>query len=104
MIRRPPRSTLFPYTTLFRSPGMTFVIEPGIYIRESALDNLPKTAENAAFIDKVRPAVQKYKDIGVRLEDSFILTETGVKNLSARVPRTVAEIEAFMRSSVPASR
>src|SRR2546422_7809037 len=25
MIRRPPRSTLFPYTTLFRSP----VIEPG---------------------------------------------------------------------------
>src|SRR2546430_8750883 len=23
MIRRPPRSTLFPYTTLFRSPGMT---------------------------------------------------------------------------------
>src|SRR3712207_8240864 len=27
MIRRPPRSTLFPYTTLFRSPGKTtFVI------------------------------------------------------------------------------
>src|SRR3712207_8132802 len=25
MIRRPPRSTLFPYTTLFRSPGL-----PGI--------------------------------------------------------------------------
>src|SRR3712207_7786276 len=25
MIRRPPRSTLFPYTTLFRSPRMCFV-------------------------------------------------------------------------------
>src|SRR3712207_7496362 len=24
MIRRPPRSTLFPYTTLFRSPGRGF--------------------------------------------------------------------------------
>src|SRR2546422_3869218 len=24
MIRRPPRSTLFPYTTLFRSPGHCF--------------------------------------------------------------------------------
>src|SRR2546430_4578221 len=24
MIRRPPRSTLFPYTTLFRSPGHDF--------------------------------------------------------------------------------
>jgi len=23
MIRRPPRSTLFPYTTLFRSPNVT---------------------------------------------------------------------------------
>src|SRR3712207_9446907 len=26
MIRRPPRSTLFPYTTLFRSVGMTLVL------------------------------------------------------------------------------
>src|SRR3712207_8314987 len=26
MIRRPPRSTLFPYTTLFRSAGMRFVV------------------------------------------------------------------------------
>src|SRR2546430_17575314 len=28
MIRRPPRSTLFPYTTLFRSPGT--LIEPDL--------------------------------------------------------------------------
>src|SRR3712207_8695123 len=27
MIRRPPRSTLFPYTTLFRSPGLVFELE-----------------------------------------------------------------------------
>src|ERR1041385_6514419 len=26
MIRRPPRSTLFPYTTLFRSPGSAYVL------------------------------------------------------------------------------
>ena len=35
--------------------GMAFVIEPGIYIREAALDNLPKTPENVAFIEKVAP-------------------------------------------------
>src|ERR1017187_3264166 len=29
MIRRPPRSTLFPYTTLFRSPGAML---PGAYV------------------------------------------------------------------------
>src|SRR3989454_2067111 len=28
MIRRPPRSTLFPYTTLFRSPREHFVRRP----------------------------------------------------------------------------
>src|SRR2546422_6912867 len=27
MIRRPPRSTLFPYTTLFRSPGGSRLVE-----------------------------------------------------------------------------
>ena len=78
-------------------PGMTFVIEPGIYIREAALENLPKTPENQAFIEKVRPVVQKYKDIGVRIEDSFLLTEKGLERLSAGTPRTIPEIEDFMK-------
>src|SRR3712207_6919122 len=30
MIRRPPRSTLFPYTTLFRSRRSAAVLEPGL--------------------------------------------------------------------------
>jgi Xaa-Pro aminopeptidase len=77
-------------------PGMAFVIEPGIYVREAALDNLPRTPENQAFIEKVRPVVQKYKDIGVRIEDSFLLTEGGLERLSAGVPRTIEEIEQFM--------
>jgi Xaa-Pro aminopeptidase len=77
-------------------PGMTFVIEPGIYIRDAALDNLPKTPENAAFIEKVRPMVQKYRNIGVRIEDSFLLTEAGLERLSTGVPRTIDEIERFM--------
>src|SRR5438128_5197230 len=29
MIRRPPRSTLFPYTTLFRSPGAHHALRSG---------------------------------------------------------------------------
>jgi Xaa-Pro aminopeptidase len=84
-------------TTSTLAQGMTFVIEPGIYIREVALDNLPKTTENQAFIDKVRPMVQKYRNIGVRVEDSFVLTETGLERLSSGVPRTIAEIESFMK-------
>src|SRR3712207_8584436 len=37
MIRRPPRSTLFPYTTLFRSPARGAVVAE----REAALDHAP---------------------------------------------------------------
>jgi Xaa-Pro aminopeptidase len=76
--------------------GMAFTIEPGIYIREQALDDLPKNPENAAFIEKVRPAVEKYKNIGVRIEDSFLLLPSGVENLSADVPRTMGEVERFL--------
>jgi Xaa-Pro aminopeptidase len=76
--------------------GMAFTIEPGIYIREQALDDLTKTPENAAFIDKVRGAVDKYKNVGVRIEDSFLLLPTGVENLSAGVPRTREDVERFL--------
>ena len=75
------------------APGMTFTIEPGLYIRPAALENLPDTPENRAFIEKVTPAMERFKNIGVRIEDSFLLTEAGVVNLSQKVPRTVADIE-----------
>ena len=78
-------------------PGMAFTIEPGIYIRESTLDALPRTPENDALIARIRPAVKKYADIGVRIEDSFLLEESGLRRLSASVPRTIEEIEAFLR-------
>ena len=78
--------------------GMTFVIEPGIYIREAALENLPKTPENVAFAARIRTAVQKYKNLGIRIEDSFLLTESGLENLSRGVPRTLEDVERFMGS------
>ena len=77
-------------------PGSAFVIEPGIYIREEALDALPPTAENKAFAEKVRGAVRKFKDVGVRIEDSFLLGDGGLQNLSAGAPRGVAEVEALL--------
>ena len=78
--------------------GMAFVIEPGLYIRPEALDQLPDTPENRAFRDKVGPAVKKYAGIGVRIEDSFLLTDKELVRLSAKVPRTTQEIDEFMRS------
>src|SRR5258707_6673008 len=39
MIRRPPRSTLFPYTTLFRSASPTVAISPSSAARRTALSS-----------------------------------------------------------------
>lgn len=84
-------------------PGMAFTIEPGIYIRPGALERLPRTPENIAFIDQVGPAVRSYADIGIRIEDSFLLEDNGLRNLSASVPKTIEAIEAFLRSPAAAS-
>jgi Xaa-Pro aminopeptidase len=85
------------------APGMAFTIEPGIYIRPQALDDMPDNPANRDFKAKVAPAVAKYRNIGVRIEDSFLITETGLKRLSASVPRTVEEVEAWLKPS-PAAR
>ncbi len=77
-------------------PGMVFTNEPGIYVRPDALDNLPKTPENDKFIVAVRPAFEKYKGIGVRIEDDMLITPGGVKWLTEALPRRLSEIEEFI--------
>ncbi|HST53663.1 MAG TPA: aminopeptidase P family protein [Pyrinomonadaceae bacterium] len=74
-------------------PNMTFTVEPGIYIRPDALDYLPKTPENEKFIAAIRPAFEKYKGIGVRIEDDVVVTSDGYRNLSGALPRTIPDIE-----------
>ena len=51
MIRRPPKSTLFPYTTLFRSPGIIINIKPKKYL--IALPGVP--GEMEAMIQQLLP-------------------------------------------------
>jgi Xaa-Pro aminopeptidase len=80
--------------------GEVFTIEPGIYISNQLLDMLPDTPKNRAFIARVRPAVQRYHDIGVRIEDDYIVTATGAEWIS-RGPREIAEVEAAMRQATP---
>ena len=76
-------------------PNMIFTVEPGIYVRPDALDYLPDTPENRKFITTVRPVFEKYKGIGVRIEDDVVVTADGYRNLSAALPRTIADIETF---------
>lgn len=78
-------------------PGTAISIEPGIYVRADALDFLPDTPGNRAFRERVGKAHQRYRDIGVRVEDIFILDERGVERVSAAAPREIDEIEALMQ-------
>jgi Xaa-Pro aminopeptidase len=78
-------------------PGSIFTIEPGIYVRADALDHLPDTPENRAMAQRLRPTLQRYVNIGVRLEDNYLVTDDGFERLTAGAPREMDQVEALMR-------
>jgi Xaa-Pro aminopeptidase len=75
--------------------GDVFTIEPGIYVSRKLLEILPDTPRNRRMIAKVRPAVERYHDIGIRIEDDYLVTDRGTEWLS-RAPREIADVEAEM--------
>ena len=80
-------------------PGSVFTNEPGIYVRPDALDQMPfgwKLEDWEKFKVAVRPAFEKYKGIGVRIEDDMLVTENGVRWMSEALPRKISEIEDFI--------
>src|SRR3712207_8237141 len=62
MIRRPPRSTLFPYTTLFRSGDLAILDEvaPHIHGAWSFLESVPEELKRKVR-DRLVEALQDYR-------------------------------------------
>jgi len=77
--------------------GSIFTIEPGVYVRADALDHLPDTPENREMARRLRPTLERYVNIGVRLEDNYLVTDDAFERLTAGAPREMAEVEALMR-------
>ncbi|WP_035772864.1 aminopeptidase P family protein [Arthrobacter sp. Br18] len=59
--------------------GMVFTIEPGLYFKREDL-----------------AVPEEYRGIGVRIEDDILMTANGPVNLSAALPRTADDVEAWM--------
>jgi len=77
-------------------PGSVFTIEPGLYVRRALPSILPDTPGNRATLAHIGPAIARFADTGVRIEDDYIETTTGVEWVS-RAPREIADVEAAMR-------
>ena len=80
-------------------PGAVFTNEPGIYVRVDALDYLPfgwKQEDWDKFKATIGPAFQKYKGIGVRIEDDMVITSDGVRWMTEALPRKMSDIENFI--------
>jgi Xaa-Pro aminopeptidase len=60
-------------------PGMILTVEPGLYFQPDDL-TVP----------------EEWRGIGVRIEDDLLVTEGGHENLSAGLPRSADEVEAWM--------
>jgi Xaa-Pro aminopeptidase len=63
--------------------GMIFTIEPGLYFHKNDL----RVSEN-------------FRGIGVRIEDDVLVTNDGVENLSAALPRDPDQLEAWLRNLI----
>ena len=61
-------------------PGMILTVEPGLYFKSD---------------DLLVP--ERFRGIGVRIEDDVLVTDDGCENLSAAMPRTSSDVEAWIR-------
>ena len=64
-------------------PNIVKTVEPGLYLTAD-MTEIP----------------EKYRNIGVRIEDDIVVTAGGYENLTAEVPKTVAEVEKMMKKKL----
>ena len=67
------------YQDSYLEPGMIFTIEPGLYFREDDL-KVP----------------ERFRGIGVRIEDDILVTDDGAIRMSESIPRTADDVERWM--------
>lgn len=87
-ILRNPDKTWKPFV-----PGNIVTVEPGIYISPNYEPDPVKEPAEGEEPDKLpQPKIEdRWKGIGIRIEDDVLVTETGYEILTAAVPKTLPE-------------
>ena len=67
------------YMDAVLEPGMVLTVEPGLYFKADDL-----------------LAPERFRGTGVRIEDDVVVTQDGCRNLSAGMPRSAADVEAWV--------
>jgi Xaa-Pro aminopeptidase len=62
--------------------GVVITVEPGLYVAES---------------DQLAP--ERFRGIGIRIEDDVLIEAQGARVLSARIPKTIDEVEQACRAA-----
>ncbi len=62
-------------------PGMVTTVEPGIYVNDDLSCD------------------ERFKGIGIRIEDDILVTHGGNENLTADIPKSIADLEAIVGSN-----
>ena len=74
--------------------GFVLTVEPGIYIIPELIDRWAAEKKYAEFINY--DVLNTYRDFGgIRIEDNFLITETGSHLLGKYLPKTLKEIEGL---------
>src|SRR5256885_10075836 len=90
MIRRPPRSTLFPYTTLFRSVHMAVLVDDFGNAAHGVLENVVGMGEGLVLRDVVTQHVQQllveHDDQRIDIGFELVQAAVGIGHASAAFP------------------
>src|SRR3712207_9417578 len=90
MIRRPPRSTLFPYTTLFRSAGLTGeILNPEPSPEKDGL-HMVRSPLVGTFYRAPAPGEDAYVEVGDRVREGQTLCLVEAMKLMNEIPADVS--------------
>ena len=78
-------------------PGFVLTVEPGIYFIPELINKWESEGLYKEFISYKK--LNAYKQFGgIRVEDNFVITESGHRLLGPKIPKSIQEIE-FLRSA-----